>query len=79
MCHLDHLLQLPWADHPRVPPTEAARFKHIYKNELDCGASKDFKVRGVETVSAPLSTAPSFVNTARLATYAHHCGGRTIA
>jgi hypothetical protein len=27
MCHLDHLLQLPWACHPRVPPTEAARPK----------------------------------------------------
>lgn len=25
MCHLDHLLQLPWAHHQRVPPTEAAR------------------------------------------------------
>jgi len=25
MCHLDHLLQLPWADSKRVPPTEAAR------------------------------------------------------
>ena len=25
MCHLDHLLQLPWADRRRVPPTEAAR------------------------------------------------------
>jgi hypothetical protein len=27
MCHLDHLLQLPWAHHRRVPPTEAARPK----------------------------------------------------
>jgi len=27
MCHLDHLLQLPWAESPRVPPTEAARLK----------------------------------------------------
>jgi hypothetical protein len=25
MCHLDHLLQLPWAHIQRVPPTEAAR------------------------------------------------------
>jgi hypothetical protein len=25
MCHLDHLLQLPWAHRRRVPPTEAAR------------------------------------------------------
>ena len=25
VCHLDHLLQLPWAIHRRVPPTEAAR------------------------------------------------------
>ena len=25
MCHLDHLLQLPWAHRQRVPPTEAAR------------------------------------------------------
>jgi hypothetical protein len=31
MCHLDHLLQLPWADHPRVPPTEAARSKYILR------------------------------------------------
>jgi hypothetical protein len=54
MCHLDHLLKLPWADHPRVPPTEAARFKQVFKNELDCGASKDFKVWGMETVSTPL-------------------------
>jgi len=29
MCHLDHLLQLPWARHRRVPPTEAARLKLI--------------------------------------------------
>jgi hypothetical protein len=28
----------------RVPPTEAARLKYILKNDLDCGASKDFKV-----------------------------------
>jgi hypothetical protein len=27
MCHLDHLLLLPWAHHRRVPPTEAARPK----------------------------------------------------
>jgi hypothetical protein len=27
VCHLDHLLQLPWARHRRVPPTEAARLK----------------------------------------------------
>jgi hypothetical protein len=27
MCHLDHLLQLPWARRLRVPPTEAARLK----------------------------------------------------
>jgi hypothetical protein len=27
MCHLDHLLQLPWAHRQRVPPTEAARLK----------------------------------------------------
>ena len=25
MCHLDHLLQLPWTHDQRVPPTEAAR------------------------------------------------------
>ena len=25
MCHLDHLLHLPWAHRQRVPPTEAAR------------------------------------------------------
>jgi hypothetical protein len=45
MCHLDHLLQLPWAHCRRVPPTEAARPKLKAKNELDGGASKDFKVR----------------------------------
>ena len=44
MCHLDHLLQLPWAHHRRVPPTEAARPNRYFKNELDCDASKDFKV-----------------------------------
>jgi hypothetical protein len=27
MCHLDHLLQLPWAHCRRLPPTEAARPK----------------------------------------------------
>jgi hypothetical protein len=46
MCHLDHLLQLPWAHHRRVPPTEAARPKYVLKNDLDCDASKDFKVWG---------------------------------
>jgi DNA-binding PadR family transcriptional regulator len=30
MCHLDHLLQLPWAPIQRVPPTEAARREMIY-------------------------------------------------
>jgi hypothetical protein len=30
MCHLDHLLQLPWAHRRRVPPTEAARPKLIF-------------------------------------------------
>jgi len=45
MCHLDHLLQLLWACHPRRPPTEAARHKLIPKNDLDCGESKDFKMR----------------------------------
>ena len=44
MCHLDHLLQLPWAHYQRAPPTEAARPKLIPKNDLDCGASKVFKV-----------------------------------
>jgi hypothetical protein len=29
VCHLDHLLQLPWAYCRRVPPTEAARPKTI--------------------------------------------------
>jgi hypothetical protein len=29
MSHLDHLLQLPWAERQRVPPTEAARPKPI--------------------------------------------------
>ena len=28
MCHLDHLLQLPWAQIQRVPPTEAARLEN---------------------------------------------------
>jgi len=27
MCHLDHLLQLPWAHPRRVPPTKAARHR----------------------------------------------------
>jgi hypothetical protein len=45
MCHLDHLLQLPWAHHRRVPPTEAARPKYVLENELDCGASKDASCR----------------------------------
>ena len=31
MCHLDHLLQLPWAQVQRVPPTEAARREMIYR------------------------------------------------
>jgi len=31
MCHLDHLLQLPWAHIQRVPPTEAARRKMIHR------------------------------------------------
>ena len=30
MCHLDHLLQLPWAHHRRVPPTEAAHPEYIF-------------------------------------------------
>jgi hypothetical protein len=45
MYHLDHLLQLPWAPHPRVPPTEAARFKSLYQDRVDCGERDDFKVR----------------------------------
>jgi hypothetical protein len=40
MCHLDHLLQLPWAHHRRVPPTEAARPKLSVKDAVDCGGSK---------------------------------------
>jgi hypothetical protein len=40
MCHLDHLLQLPWAQRRRVPPTEAARPKLSLKDDVDCGASK---------------------------------------
>ena len=44
MCHLDHLLQLLWAHRQRVPPTDAARPNPISENELDCGASEDFKV-----------------------------------
>ena len=40
MCHLDHLLQLPWARRRRVPPTEAARPKLNLKDDFDCGASK---------------------------------------
>ena len=32
MCHLDHLLQLPWARRKRVPPTEAARPKMITRS-----------------------------------------------
>jgi|GEM_PF-2183940 len=34
MCHLDHLLQLPWAHRRRVPPTEAARPKLILEKTL---------------------------------------------
>ncbi len=30
VCHLDHLLQLPWAHHWRVPPTEAARPESVF-------------------------------------------------
>jgi len=45
MCHLDHLLPLPRAHRRRVPPTEAARLKSTLY--LDCGASKDFKARGL--------------------------------
>ena len=41
MCHLDHLLQLPWAHIPRVPPTEASR----PQNDLNCAMSEDFKTR----------------------------------
>ena len=40
MCHLDHLLQLPWAHRRRVPPTEATRPKLSLKDDVDCGASK---------------------------------------
>ena len=29
MYHLDHLLQLPWAQHRRQPPTETARLKRV--------------------------------------------------
>src|ERR1700733_393986 len=38
--HLDHLLQLPWAPHPRVPPTNAARLKSLYQDFHDCGRSR---------------------------------------
>ena len=31
MSHLDHLLQLPWAEKRRVPPTEAARLSDIFE------------------------------------------------
>ena len=44
MYHLDHLLQLPWAPHRRVPPTEATRRKSLYQDLFDCGESDDFKV-----------------------------------
>jgi hypothetical protein len=43
MCHLDHLLQLPWAECRRVPPTEAARPKPIPEDDTSSGASEDFK------------------------------------
>ena len=39
MCHLDHLLQLPWAHSRRVPPTEAARRKPI------CGRMTEIAAR----------------------------------
>jgi hypothetical protein len=48
MCHVDHLLQLPWACHSRVPPTEAARHKLMPKNDLDCDESKDFILSSIE-------------------------------
>ena len=46
VCHLDHLLQLPWAHRRRVPPTEAARPKLSRKDDVDCGASKASCVGG---------------------------------
>jgi hypothetical protein len=44
MCHLDHLLQLPWADSSRAPPTEAARSKYILR---------------VTSVAAPVKISPT--------------------
>src|SRR6185437_1355699 len=42
-CHLDHLLQLPWARIQRVPPTEAARLQIIYPILVVCGATRRFQ------------------------------------
>jgi hypothetical protein len=63
MCHLDHLLQLPWAHHRRVPPTEAARPKAIgSKNDLDCGASKDFRFDRATNVRSRPAMAGSVIH-----------------
>jgi hypothetical protein len=44
MCHLDHLLQLPWAHIQRVPPTEAARSEMIYHRFV--GLRRDGRFQG---------------------------------
>ena len=47
MCHLDHLLQLPWARRKRVPPTEAARRKMITRSRVVVARLDIFKAWGL--------------------------------
>ena len=53
VCHLDHLLQLPWAIHQRVPPTEAARPKNISRMNSIAAPVKIFKALLPPTSDAP--------------------------
>ena len=47
MCHLDHLLQLPWAHCRRMPPTEAVR---PMSNHADMAAAAQNSSNGVLVV-----------------------------
>jgi hypothetical protein len=59
MCHLDHLLQLPWAHRRRVPPTEAAPQIDILRmtsiaarvKTSRCQAAKKRPRRPIETLA----------------------------
>jgi hypothetical protein len=53
MCHLDHLLQLPWAHCRRVPPTEAARPKLILRMTSIAARVKPFSSRPLTDIRAP--------------------------